>query len=69
MPLLSVTFQMGKSLLSQGCETMTAVLGMTSIVSYIVHYLGCLFQWMLLTEEDEDKPIGKRESSLLRFVR
>lgn len=36
----------GKSLLITGCETLTAVLGMTSVISYICHYIGCFFQWV-----------------------
>lgn len=35
-----------KSLLISGCETLTAVLGMTSVISYVCHYIGCFFQWV-----------------------
>uniref|UniRef100_A0A8D8XHK8 Protein TRC8 homolog n=1 Tax=Cacopsylla melanoneura TaxID=428564 RepID=A0A8D8XHK8_9HEMI len=35
-----------KHLLVTGCETMIAVLGMTSIISYICHYIGAFFQWV-----------------------
>jgi len=61
--LLSIT----KSLLVSGCETLTAVLGMTSIVSYICHYVGCFFQWILLTEDDDDKSIGT-VSAILFYI-
>lgn len=46
MPFLVSTM---KSLLISGCETLTAVLGMTSIISYVCHYIGCFFQWVSLT--------------------
>ncbi|KOC59240.1 Protein TRC8 like protein [Habropoda laboriosa] len=51
-------YVMIRTLLVNGCETLTAVLGMTSIISFICHYIGCFFQWVLLTEEDEEKSIG-----------
>nr|CAD7200372.1 unnamed protein product [Timema douglasi]CAD7417224.1 unnamed protein product [Timema poppensis] len=56
-----------KTLLVSGCETVTAVLGMTSIVSYICHYIGCFFQWVLLTEDDDDKSIGT-VSAILFYI-
>lgn len=59
--------QMMKDLLISGCETLTAVLGMTSIVSYICHYIGCFFQWVLLTEDDDDKSIGT-VSAILFYI-
>ncbi|XP_046382826.1 protein TRC8 homolog [Ischnura elegans] len=56
-----------KSLLISGCETTTAVLGMTSAVSYICHYVGCFFQWALQAEEDEEKSIGT-VSAILFYI-
>lgn len=56
-----------KSVLVHGCETLTAVLGMTSIVSYICHYIGCFFQWILLTEDYDDKSIGT-VSAILFYI-
>uniref|UniRef100_A0A1B0BMI5 TRC8-like N-terminal domain-containing protein n=1 Tax=Glossina palpalis gambiensis TaxID=67801 RepID=A0A1B0BMI5_9MUSC len=48
-----------QKLLVDGCETLTAVLGMTSIISVICHYIGKAFQWYLLTfENDEEKSLG-----------
>lgn len=35
-----------KYLLIKGCDTFTAVLGMTSFVSYFCHYIGVFFQWV-----------------------
>lgn len=64
---VSSLFGMTKSLLVNGCETLTAVLGMTSIVSYICHYVGCFFQWILLTEDDDDKSIGT-VSAILFYI-
>ncbi|XP_055376185.1 protein TRC8 homolog isoform X2 [Condylostylus longicornis] len=48
-----------QNLLVSGCETLTAVLGMTSIISMICHYIGKLFQFFLLSEDlDEDRSLG-----------
>ncbi|VVC36295.1 Zinc finger, RING-type,Zinc finger, RING/FYVE/PHD-type,TRC8 N-terminal domain [Cinara cedri] len=47
-----------KYLLIKGCDTFTAVLGMTSFVSYFCHYIGAFFQWVLLTDDMDDKSIG-----------
>lgn len=60
-------FSITKSLLVSGCETLTAVLGMTSIVSYICHYVGNFFQWILLTEDDDDRSIGT-VSAILFYI-
>lgn len=66
-PLPELLHQMAKALLVGGCDTLIAVLGMTSVVSYLCYYLGCLFQWALLAEEDEEKPIGT-VSAMLFYV-
>lgn len=64
---LGVLFGMAKNLLITGCETLMAVLGMASIVSYICHYIGCFFQWVLLIEDDEDRSIGT-VSAILFYI-
>lgn len=56
-----------KALLISGCETLTAVLGMTSLVSYLCHYIGSFFQWVLLAEDEEDKSIGT-VSAILFYI-
>uniref|UniRef100_A0A8D8TVT5 Protein TRC8 homolog n=1 Tax=Cacopsylla melanoneura TaxID=428564 RepID=A0A8D8TVT5_9HEMI len=56
-----------KHLLVTGCETMIAVLGMTSIISYICHYIGAFFQWILQTEDADDKCIGT-VSAILFYI-
>lgn len=57
-----------QNLLVSGCETLTAVLGMTSIVSLICYYIGKLFQWFLLSHDyDEDKSIGT-VSAILFYI-
>lgn len=57
-----------QSLLVSGCETLTAVLGMTSIISIICHYIGKMFQFFLLSEDyDEDKSIGT-VSAILFYI-
>uniref|UniRef100_S4PAF3 Synoviolin n=3 Tax=Pararge aegeria TaxID=116150 RepID=S4PAF3_9NEOP len=58
---------LAKSLLVTGCETITAVLGMTSVISFFCHYIGNFFQWILLTEEEEDKSIGT-VSAILFYI-
>lgn len=64
---ISPILNMGKSLLISGCESLTALLGMTSVVSYICHYICYFFQWILLTEDEDDKSIGI-VSALLFFI-
>lgn len=57
-----------QNLLVSGCETLTAVLGMTSIVSLMCHYVGKLFQMFLLSDEyDEDRSIGT-VSAILFYI-
>ncbi|XP_063992542.1 protein TRC8 homolog [Diachasmimorpha longicaudata] len=56
-----------KTLLVNGCETLTAVLGMTSIISYICHHIGGFFQWVLLTEHNDEKSIGT-VSAILFYI-
>ena len=57
-----------QNLLISGCETLTAVLGMTSLISMICHYIGKFFQFLLLSEEyDEDKSIGT-VSAILFYI-
>ncbi|SPP82870.1 blast:Protein TRC8 homolog [Drosophila guanche] len=48
-----------EKLLVDGCETLTAVLGMTGVISMICHYIGRGFQWFLMTyDNDEEKSLG-----------
>ncbi|KRK04192.1 protein TRC8 homolog isoform X1 [Drosophila yakuba] len=48
-----------QKLLVDGCETLTAVLGMTGVISMICHYIGRGFQWYLMTyDNDEEKSLG-----------
>lgn len=57
-----------QGLLVSGSETVTAVLGMTSIVSLICHYIGKLFQLFLLSEDyEDDKSIGT-VSAILFYI-
>jgi len=51
--------QLPRELLVTGCETQTAVLGMTSVISFLCHYVGNFFQWILLTEDEDDRSIGE----------
>lgn len=64
IPIL-VTVQL---LMVGGCETITAVLGMTSIVSMICHYIGKMFQVFLLSDDyDDDRSIGT-VSAILFYI-
>lgn len=56
-----------QKLLVTGCETLIALLGMTSIISIICHYIGKMFQMFLMSEEDEDKSIGT-VSAILFYI-
>ena len=56
-----------QKLLVTGCETLIALLGMTSIISIICHYIGKAFQIFLISEEDEDKSIGT-VSAILFYI-
>lgn len=56
-----------QKLLITGCETLIALLGMTSIISIICHYIGKLFQMFLMSEDDEDKSIGT-VSAILFYI-
>merc|ERR1712013_703624 len=53
--------------LIKGSETIISVLGMTSIVSNMSHWLGVLFQLILKIEDDEDKSVAS-VSAVLFFV-
>lgn len=56
-----------KDLLVKGCDTMIAVLGMTSVVASISHYLGYAMHCFLMTEDEEEKSIGT-VSAVLFFI-
>lgn len=56
-----------KTLLVRGCETLVAVLGMTSVLSSLSHQIGCLMQAFLVVEDPEDRSIGT-VSAILFFI-
>lgn len=56
-----------KELLVRGCETVIAVLGMTSVISSISHEIGSTIQWFLSSEAPEDRGIGT-VSAILFFI-
>jgi E3 ubiquitin-protein ligase RNF139 len=64
---LSLMFTIQK-LLVNGCETLIALLGMTSIISIICHYIGKMFQIFLMSEEDEDKSSIGTVSAILFYI-
>ncbi|XP_058797801.1 protein TRC8 homolog [Phymastichus coffea] len=59
--------ELGKTLMVNGCETLPAVLGMTSIVSVICHYIGTFFYWVLLIDDEDEKSIGA-VSAMLFYI-
>ena len=63
----SMIYATGKTLIVRGCETMIAVLGMTSVLSSISHQVGCGVQWFLAVEDPEDRNIGT-VSAMLFFI-
>ena len=56
-----------KYLLVRGCETVIAVLGMTSVLSGISHQIGSMMQVFLVVEDPEDRSIGA-VSAILFFI-
>lgn len=58
---------LGKKLLVQGCDTVVAVLGMTSMVASVAHYLSCGIQQFLMAEDDDEKSFGT-VSAILFFI-
>lgn len=56
-----------KALLVRGCETVVAVLGMTSVLSSVSHQIGNIMQSFLLVEDPEDRSIGT-VSAILFFI-
>jgi E3 ubiquitin-protein ligase RNF139 len=56
--LFTAVLNMTKSLLVSGCDTSTAVLGMTTTVSHIFQYVFSFFQWILLREDVDGERIG-----------
>ncbi|MCL4124828.1 UNVERIFIED_CONTAM: hypothetical protein GTU68_004813, partial [Idotea baltica] len=51
-------FLMFKEVMIYGCETSIALLGMTSIVSYLGHYVGVIFQAILMSDDDDERSMG-----------
>ncbi|CAG9834111.1 unnamed protein product [Diabrotica balteata] len=51
-------FRLMKYLMVTGCDTLTAVLGITSVVSCMCNFIGKFFQWVLLTDDENDKNFG-----------
>lgn len=56
-----------KYLMVRGCETVIAVLGMTSILSGLSHQIGCFMQAFLAVEDQDDRSIGT-VSAILFFI-
>jgi len=56
-----------KRLLVTGSDTVVTVLGMTSVVSTLSHWLGLVFQLVLAAEHEDDKSVAS-VSAVLFFV-
>ena len=61
----NILYKIFKYTMTYGCDTVLALLGMTSMVSSVAHYIGVFFQALLLTEDD--RSIGT-VSAILFFV-
>lgn len=57
-----------EKLLVDGCETLTAVLGMTGVISMICHYIGRCFQWYLMTYDNEEEKSLGTVSAVLFYI-
>jgi len=66
-PSVPSILDLTKSLMISGCESLTAVMGMTSVVSYICYYITSFFQWVLLTDDEEEDSIGT-VSAILFYI-
>ncbi|XP_013381996.1 protein TRC8 homolog [Lingula anatina] len=51
----------------RGCATIVAVLGMTSCVSYITHYIGIFMAYLIQSDNEEDRSMGT-VSAILFFI-
>ena len=60
-------FECTKQLVIQGSDTIVTVLGMTSVVSTLSHWLGLMFQILLAADHEEDKSVAS-VSAVLFFV-
>lgn len=56
-----------KHLMVRGCETIIAVLGMTSVLSGITHQIGCMMQSFLVLDDPDDRSIGSI-SAIMFFI-
>ena len=56
------------SQVTKGCETLLAVLGMTSIVSTACHYVGVFFQLLLRHDDNDEEKSVASVSAVLFFV-
>lgn len=56
-----------QSLLVRSCETSVSLLGATSVVSYIAHYLGLVMAFCVGSETEEDRNMGT-VSAILFFL-
>ncbi|XP_029341519.1 protein TRC8 homolog [Acyrthosiphon pisum] len=61
-------FETVKYLLIKGCNTCTAVLGMTSFISYFCDNIGAFFQWVLLIDEVDDLNCGVLNAVLFTIL-
>merc|ERR1719266_2315580 len=68
---LTFMLDIGRDLIIRGAETIICLLGMTSVVSKICHYVGSFFHLMLLsnaTAENEEEKSVASVSAILFFI-
>ncbi|KAK3095328.1 hypothetical protein FSP39_013252 [Pinctada imbricata] len=58
---------LGKLIAIKSCDTTIALLGMTSIISFLAHYLGVFLAFCVGSDSDEDKNMGT-VSAILFFI-
>ena len=62
-----ISFDLLKTALITGSDTLVSVLGMTSVVSTVSHWVGLVFQLILSAESEEEKSVAS-VSAVLFFV-
>lgn len=67
---LAYMLEIGRDLITRGAETLIALLGMTSVVSKLCHYVGSFFHLLLsnaAAENEEEKSVAS-VSAILFFI-
>ena len=60
-------WSLGKLLATRSCDTLIALLGMTSVISFFAHYLGVFLAYCVASDSEEDRNMGT-VSAILFFI-